>query len=89
MTWHSVSPCLKHPAEGPLSDVPHVFDVVAWILQRQQLGVEQQWQALVHGVWVQSVQQQLGREGSKSGGLYGPAEDKQHKVRNGEKLVAH
>ena len=60
-----LSPGLENPSEGSFSDVPHILDVVPWVLQGQQLGVEQQRNPLVHGVWVESVQQQLRRQSAQ------------------------
>lgn len=37
------SPGLEDSAKGPLADVPDVLNVVTWILQVQQLSIEQQW----------------------------------------------
>lgn len=53
------SPCLKHPTKSPLSNVTDIFNVVAWIFETQELGVEEERQSLVHGVGVKSVQQEL------------------------------
>lgn len=70
----SVSPGLENPSKGSLSDISDILDIISRILKGQQLGVQQQGNPLVHGVWVESVQQELRWQGTKCRGLHRPAE---------------
>lgn len=70
--WRRLSflPGLENPSEGPLSDISNVLDVVPRILEGQHLGVHQQGDPLVHGVRVESIQQELRRQRAQSRDLH-------------------
>lgn len=57
-----ILPCLKDPSKCSLSDVSDILNVIPGILQAEQLGIEKEWHPLVHGVGMESVQQELGRQ---------------------------
>lgn len=53
------SPGLEDSSEGSLSNISDILDIIPRILEGQQLGVQQQGDPLVHGVWVKAIQQEL------------------------------
>lgn len=68
-----ILPCLKDPSKCSLSDVSDILNVIPGILQAEQLGIEKERHPLVHGVGMESVQQELRRQCGESHGRWLPA----------------